>query len=145
FAREGGVATLHLTSNEADLPEHQRGDLTIATDAEDVDHTDHHFRGQWFDDLAVYWREFARPGRLPERHYDKPRASRHMSGLPERGPLGARIAVPAGERRKVRFVIAWSFPVGDIYWAHRDKPDGAIPDIATPTWRNYYGRHWPDS
>ena len=40
---------------------------TIATDADDVDHTDHHFRGQWFDDLAVYWREFARP--VPEPMY----------------------------------------------------------------------------
>jgi len=42
-------------------PLSNRGDLTLATDAEDVDHTDHHYRGQWFDDLAVYWREFARP------------------------------------------------------------------------------------
>lgn len=145
YARHGGIATLHLTSTDPDLPEHQRGDLAIATDADDVDHTDHHFRGQWFDDLAVYWREFARPGRLPRRHYDKPRASRHMSGQPEHGTLGARITVPAGERRKVRFVIAWSFPVGDIYWAHRDKPDSAIPDRQTPTWRNYYGGHWQDS
>lgn len=145
FSRRDGIASLFLTSSETDLPPFQRGDLTIASDAADVDHTDHHYRGQWFDDLAVYWREFARPGRLPERHYDAPRTSRHMSQQPEHGTLGARLTVPPGGRARVRFVISWSFPVGDIYWAFRNKPDAPIPDRQTPTWRNYYATLWADS
>ena len=127
FERKDGVSTLHLTSSDQNLKPADRGDLTIATDADDVDHTDYHYRGQWFDDLAVFWKEFARPGRLPERHYDKPRPSRHMSLQPEHGTLAARVTVPAGGRKKVRFVISWSFPVGDVYWAFRNKPDGADP------------------
>ncbi|MDB5529842.1 MAG: hypothetical protein JWR51_2945 [Devosia sp.] len=145
FKQQNGISSLHLTSSDTDLPETQRGDLTIATDAEDVDHTDHHFRGQWFDDLAVYWKEFARPGRLPARHYDQPRASKHMSMQPEHGTLGARVTVPAGTAKKVRFVISWSFPHGDIYWAYRPKPDGIIPDKATPNWKNFYATQWADS
>ena len=48
----------------------------------------------------------------------------------------------------MRFVISWSFPTGDIYWAFRSQPDAPIPDRPTPTWRNYYanamGRtRWP--
>ncbi len=145
FTQSDGISSLHLTSTDTSLPETDRGDLTIATDAEDVDHTDHHYRGQWFDDLAVYWKEFARPGRLPTRHYDQPRTSRHMSLQPEHATLGARITVPAGGRKRVRFVISWSFPKGDIYWAFRPKPDGVIPDRPTPSWTNYYATQWADS
>jgi uncharacterized protein (DUF608 family) len=145
FSQKDGVSSLHLTSTDKNLPLAQRGDLTIATDAQAVEHTDHHFRGQWFDDLAVYWKEFARPGALPTRHYDEPRASKHMGEQPEHGTLGARFTIPAGGRKKVRFVIAWNFPHGDIYWAFRDKPDGAIPDKQTPTWKNYYATQWADS
>lgn len=144
FQQQGGISALHLTSAETNLPETQRGDLVIATDADHVDHTDYHFRGQWFDDLAVYWKEFARPGRLPSRRYDKPR-SKHMYEQPEHATLGARVTIPAGGRRTVRFVISWNFPKGDIYWAHRDKPDGTIPDRPTPSWTNYYATQWPDS
>jgi non-lysosomal glucosylceramidase len=145
FAQKDGVSTLHLTASETPERLTDRGDLTIATDAAEVDHTDYHYRGQWFDDLAVYWKDFARPGRLPERHYPEPRRSRHMSLQPEHGTLAARLTVPAGGSRKVRFVISWSFPHGDIYWAFRNKPDGAIPDRETPHWTNFYSRLWADS
>lgn len=145
FREADGVSSLHLTSSQTDLPLAQQGDLTIATDAADVDHVDFHFRGQWFDDLAVFWKEFARPGRLPQRHYEQPRASKHMSMQPEHATLAARVTVPAGGRKTVRFVISWSFPHGDIYWAFRDKPDAPIPDKPTPLWRNYYSTQWPNS
>jgi uncharacterized protein (DUF608 family) len=145
FSQSDGISRLHLTSTDKTLPLAQRGDLTIATDAEAVEHTDHHFRGQWFDDLAVYWKEFARPGALPARHYDQPRASKHMSEQPEHGTIGARFTIAAGGRKAVRFVISWNFPNGDVYWAFRDKPDGAIPDKQTPTWKNYYATQWADS
>ena len=145
FDRKDGVSTLRLASSDQTLKPTDRGDLTIATDALDVDHTDHHYRGQWFDDLAVFWKDFAKPGRLPERHYDNPRLSRHMSLQPEHGTLAARITIPAGGRKKLRFVISWSFPIGDIYWAFRTKPDAPIPDRETPTWRNYYANLWADS
>jgi len=145
FSSQGGISSLHLMSSNQDLPLTQCGDLCIATDAADVACTRHHFRGQWFDDLAVFWKDFCRPGRLPERHYDQPRQSRHMGLQPEHGTIGARVTVPVGERRKVRFVMSWSFPHGDVYWAWRDKPDGPIPDKPTPHWRNYYATQWADS
>ena len=78
----------------------------------------------------------------PLRH---PRASRHMSLQPEHATLAARITVPAGEMRKLRFAISWSFPRGDIYWAFRSSPDAPIPDKPTPSWRNWYATEWPHS
>ena len=41
FSRTNGVSHLHLTSTDTNLSLTRRGDLTIATDADDVDHTDH--------------------------------------------------------------------------------------------------------
>jgi uncharacterized protein (DUF608 family) len=144
FRHASGVSAMYLTSADPDLKETDRGDLTIATDADTVQHTDYHFRGQWFDDLAVYWKEFARPGALPARQYDKPRTP-HMYAQPEHTTLAASVTVPAGDRRTVRFVISWNFPKGDIYWAFRQKPDGVIPDRPTPSWTNYYSTQWSDS
>jgi non-lysosomal glucosylceramidase len=144
YARRNGVSTLSMTSADPDVAEADRGDVTIATDAAEVQHQDFHYRGQWFDDLTVFWKDFARFGPLPERHYDGPR-SRHMQQFPEHGTLAAKVALAPGDRKTVRFVISWSFPNGDIYWAHRSKPDGQIPNQKTPLWRNYYATQWRDS
>jgi uncharacterized protein (DUF608 family) len=145
FTREGRVAALHMRTSDPGKTEAETGDLTLATDAADVQHQDHHYRGQWFDDLTVFWKDFARPGPLPERHYDAPRSTRHMQQFPEHGTLAAKVTVPAGGRATVRFVVSWSFPKGDIYWAFRNKPDGQIPNEKTPLWTNYYSTQWPDS
>ena len=144
FTSENGVAALHMTSAETDVAESDRGDLSISTDAEQVQHQDFHFRGQWFDDLTVFWKDFAKPGPLPERHYEGPR-TRHMQQFPEHGTLAAKLTVAPGERKTVRFVISWNFPEGNVYWAHRNKPDGQIPNQPTPLWRNYYATQWADS
>ncbi|WEK52133.1 MAG: GH116 family glycosyl-hydrolase [Candidatus Kaistia colombiensis] len=148
FVQQDGLSALHLTSADENRPRDQRGDLTIMTDADDVDHVDYHFRGQWFDSLSLHWREFARPGRLHERRYDKPRQTRNMFNQPEHGTLAARITVAPGERRTVRFAIAWNYPLGSIYWFNRQKPDSlasASNAPTNPTWTNYYATQWADS
>jgi len=135
---DGAVKALHLTARE-ELPDWQRGDLTIATDADDVDHMDYHFRGQWFDDLNLFWREFAQAGRLPQRHYETPRLNKNMFDQPEHGTVAARIRVAPGETRRARFAMAWHFPVGQVYW----RPNAVNGE--TGTWRNYYASQWTDS
>lgn len=139
FSAEGGVKALSLTSAEAELPEHLAGNLTIATDADDVDHMDYHFRGQWFDDLNLFWREFSQPGRLPERHYDKPRTNRNMFDQPEHGTIAARLRLGPGETRTLRFAIGWYFPVGTVYWHQRSTEGQQVG------WRNYYASQWTSS
>ena len=145
FKTANGVSVLHMVGADPEQREADRGDLSIATDAADVQHQDYHYRGQWFDDLTVFWKDFAKAGPLPERHYDGPRATRHMQVFPEHGTLAARVTVPAGVSKIVRFVISWNFPNGDIYWAYRHKPDAPRPDRETPLWKNYYATQWSDS
>lgn len=145
FSQADGLSTLHLTSADTERPAEQRGDLAITTDGGDVEHVDYHFRGQWFDSLSLYWREFARAGRLRERHYDKPRAARNMFHQPEHATLAVRARVAPGETRQVRFALSWNYPLGSIYWFKRAQPGSPFYEGRAPTWKNYYATQWADS
>ena len=145
FGRKDGLSTLHLTSADTERPPEQRGDLAITTDGEDVEHVDYHFRGQWFDSLSLYWREFATSGRLRERRYDKPRPQKNMFQQPEHGTLATRIRVAPRETRHVRFAISWNYPLGSIYWFGRGQPGDAEYAGRPPTWKNYYATQWADA
>ncbi|MBV9997905.1 MAG: beta-glucosidase [Verrucomicrobia bacterium] len=144
FSRHEGLNVLHFTAADPVDPE-QHGDLAITTDGDDVEHVDYHFRGQWFDSLGLYWREFARAGRLRERRYDKPRATRNMFQQPEHGTVAARVCVAPGETRRVRFAISWNYPFGSIYWFNREGPGSPPFAGRAPTWKNYYATQWADA
>ena len=144
FYRSDGLSILHFTSANRDDSE-QQGDLAIMTDGKEVDHVDYHFRGQWFDSLARYWREFARPGKLRERTYEKPRAVRNMFQQPEHGTLAVRIRIEPGETREVRFTLSWNYPFGSIYWFDREGPGSPSYSGLPPTWKNYYATQWSGS
>ena len=144
FSRSDGLSILHFTSANQDDSE-QRGDLAIITDSEEVEHVDYHFRGQWFDSLARYWREFARPGKLPERNYQKPRAVRNMFQQPEHGTLAVGVRIQPGETREVRYTLSWNYPFGSIYWFNREGPGSPSYPGVPPTWKNYYATQWSDS
>src|ERR1700678_1465885 len=145
FSRSGDLSTLHFTSAEVDRAPAQLGDLAITTQGDGVEHVDYHVRGQWFDSLSRYWREFAEAGPLTERRYAHPRATAQMWQQPEHGTLARRIRVAPGERAQVRFAITWNYPLGAIYWFSRAQPGD--PEYAgdPPTWRNYYATQCADS
>jgi uncharacterized protein (DUF608 family) len=144
FYQKDALSILHFTPAEAGTSE-QEGDLAIITDGEEVEHVDYHFRGQWFDSLARYWREFARPGRLSERQYQEPRAVKNMFQQPEHGTLASRVRVEPGKTKEVRFVLSWNYPFGDIYWFDRDGPGSPSYPGRAPFWKNYYATQWADS
>jgi len=145
FVREGALSALHFTSADVDRSPAQRGDLAITTEGDGVEHVDYHVRGQWFDSLSRYWREFARSGPLVERRYEKPRATAQMWKQPEHGTLARRVRVAPGETGQVRFAITWNYPSGAIYWFERAQPGDVEYSGEPPTWRNYYATQWADS
>jgi uncharacterized protein (DUF608 family) len=145
FSQSDGLSALHLTSADIDRPAWRRGDLAITTDGDGIEHVDYHVRGQWFDSLSRYWREFASPGRLRERRYERPRPTANMFQQPEHGTLASRVAVAPGEFARVRFAITWNYPFGAIYWFDRAQPGEPEFPGDPPTWRNYYATQWIDS
>lgn len=137
--REGNATFLVLESDGVSPEETRYGNLTLATDAEEVSGQEYWYRGAWNDNLEVYWRDFTTPGRLVNRSYPPEEAGRDNHGT-----LAAHVTVPAGGRARVRFVISWSFPNCENYW----KPNAcecAREAGVSPTWRNYYATLWKDS
>jgi hypothetical protein len=73
--KRGGVHLLHLASDgfagELNGPDRRFKDanLTLATDAADVSYQEYWFKGAWFDELEVYWRNLTARGRLENRRY----------------------------------------------------------------------------
>jgi uncharacterized protein (DUF608 family) len=113
------------------------GDLTIATSSGDgASWQEFWYRGGWWDNLEMYWRDFARAGALANRHYppSEPPNGRHK----DNGTLAASITVPPGESGKVRFVLAWHFP--NVYNSWNPEPEGQ-----KTIWRNYYATLFKDS
>ena len=145
FSKDGDLSTLHFTSADTHRADAERGDLAITTSGDGVEHVDYHVRGQWFDSLSLYWREFARSGPLRERRYDKPRATVNMFQQPEHGTLARRIRIAPGETKRVRFAMTWNYPIGSIYWFNRNQPGEPEFTGEPPTWRNYYATQWADA
>ncbi|SDR48449.1 GH116 family glycosyl-hydrolase [Pseudovibrio sp. Tun.PSC04-5.I4] len=139
---QDGISSLYMTSALEDEPLHRDGGVCIATDAERVETMAYGYRGQWFDELGTFWRDFAKVGCLPHRHYDKPRTTANMFGQPEYGTVAARVTLQPGESHNFRFVISWFYPNGDIYWAGRPTPNYNVPEGEKPTWLNYYATQW---
>jgi uncharacterized protein (DUF608 family) len=130
---------LHLTSDTLTVDDVGYGDLTLATDAEDVSHQAYWFRGAWFDNLEVFWHDFTTAGPLNDRHYPIDRA-----GDGNHGTLAAHIDVRPGATRKVRFVITWNFPNCENSWnphACECARQAGIPNL----WKNYYATMFEDS
>jgi len=135
---DDGITMLHLASEGLDPGDSRTGDLTLATDAQDVSWQQYWFQGEWFDSLEVYWRDFTSLGRLKNRETNtKPDESRE-------GMIAAHLKLRPGETGSARFVISWSFPVCTNYWT--ESPcDCKCACEPSPNWRNYYATLWPDS
>ncbi len=108
-------------------------DLCFLTDAEDVATQAYWFRGDWKDPATIYWRNFVDLDRMPTREYEKRGAHDHAC-------IAAYATVGAGEKKKVRFVLAWNVPNQYNYWSpYKDEAGNHV------TWKNYYATQFKDS
>lgn len=129
---EGGRSGVFLGSDGTTETDIAYSDLSVLTDASDVDVQAYWYRGRWMDGCTTYWKNFTQPGRMPERHYAEPARKDH-------GTVVAYVDVPARERARIRFVIAWNVPNAYNYWRLREGV------TENPTWRNYYATVFGDS
>lgn len=148
FVQEGAVRRITLACTSVPEADLAYGDLTLATDAPEVSYQQYWYRGAWFDNLQVYWRDLTTPGRFSNRVYDAPPAN--QSGpLDDHCTLAAHLDLAPGEKRSVRFVISWNYPNCTNYWnpeaASCDCADGTCAPTTPATWKNYYASLFTDS
>lgn len=128
--REGAMTGMLMAEEDADENQPSFFQLMMATDAEQVSWQESWFRGSWFDDLSLYWRDFTTPGPLKNRSY--PLDPNWKERL-DTATLAAHVALQPGETREVRFVIAWYAPTMENYW----KPVQPDENLSN-TWKNHY-------
>lgn len=136
FHRNGKIQFIKLSSSRLNVDDSEFGDITIATDAEDVSHQEYWFRGEWFDNVEIYWKELTSPGRVKNRHYS--RASENIQDL---ALLAAHLRVKPRQSASARFIISWNFPNCYNYWSSECH----CVSKETKTWKNYYATLFVDS
>ncbi|WP_046866983.1 GH116 family glycosyl-hydrolase [Microvirga massiliensis] len=128
--------------SQADDPDAEDySELVIATDADDASVQTYLYHGLWFDSLQVYWEDLLRPGRFADRtslpHY----SSGGMRRDRDHSLQAAHLTLAPGERRTIRFIIAWYVPNFHKYWIspvwHFEKSPAH-----SGAWKNWYATEW---
>ncbi|MCL2709101.1 MAG: GH116 family glycosyl-hydrolase, partial [Defluviitaleaceae bacterium] len=127
FCVDNGKTSVFL-SGDGDKNEIGGGDVTIATDAVGARCQLYWYRGNWYDNLAVYWMDFTSPGQIRQREYESAE-----SGRDDVATLAASVTLAPGETGSLRFVLSWSCPVVTNYWNPEDC--GCDCDCKPAAWK----------
>ncbi len=107
------------------------GDITLATDAKHTSFQRYWYRGGWRDNIEMFLHDFAKDVRFHDRAYGKSEGWEKDTGT-----LAVHIRIGAGEKKSLRFLIAWNFPNVQNTWN----------EMAPKTvWKNYYAVLFKDS
>ena len=131
--RQGGFHVLTLQNAGADRESPEYGDLSVATDCENVYTQTYWYRGGWMDSAESYWNDFNSAEPLKERMYD-------TDGSFDVGTIAASVTIKPREIKKVKFILSWNVPNNYNYWSEYKDSNGNHQ-----TWKNYYSVLFEDS
>ena len=130
---QDNISYIQLLNAEVNEEDKDYGDLTVATDCENVIAQTYWYRGGWKDCIVTYWNEFNSKTDMPLRNYDE-------VGKHDTCTLVAKIILKPTEKRNVKFVLSWNVPNNYNYWSPYKDENGK--DI---TWKNYYATIFENS
>jgi non-lysosomal glucosylceramidase len=152
YHQADGLHMLHMTSPGMSADESGFGDMTLATDAADVSYQEYWYRGAWFDNLGIFWRDFTTFGPLKNRQYEQTGVGNTENPYfnADVGSLCASTLVDPGCKGKVRFTLAWNFPNYTNTWNPQKGTDccsggQGCCDEPVNSWKNYYATLFDDS
>lgn len=127
-------------SNMNDKQTTDYGDLTIATDCENVSFQEYWFRGSWFDNVSVFWNDFTTFGALKNRNYEKETDIHQVFKDRDIATLAARVEMGAHTKKKIRFVLSWHMPYMRNFWqiTHIGLSEAETKKRRAVAWKNYY-------
>ncbi len=145
---EGGQHQLTM-SRGGDTGDLGYGELTLSTAEEDVSYQEYWYRGNWRDDIEVYWNDFSKPGPFTNRHYELDVENPHIhypakAKVRDTGMLAAHFSLEPGQSQRVGFVISWHVPNQTNYW-NKQADEMAASNGLQNRWRNWYATQWEDS
>ena len=128
------LSGLFLSSKKVKPDAAAFGTMALVTPWRNITYLSHWVRGQWWDDLQIFWDDFAADGKLK----DLDEASPSPDERTDIGTLGLMADVgPFGEVT-LPFILAWNFPnFLDYFDIVRDQRGGMF--------RNHYAERFPDA
>jgi len=147
YEKIDNVHMIKLISDKYRVDEPEYGDMSAATDSEDVSYQEYWYRGRWFDNLGIYWRDFTTPRKFKNRSYSRlDEAEKRVRGSSDVSTLATHVSLGPNEKKTVRFSITWNFPNCYNYW-NPEKCDCRSRGCETNrmTWKNFYATVFRDS
>jgi uncharacterized protein (DUF608 family) len=110
------------------------GTMSLVTPWRDITYLTHWVRGEWWDDLQIFWDDFAADGRLK----DLAEASPSPDKQSDVGTLGLMATIRPGEEVTLPFILSWSFPNFLNYF-------DVVPEQRGRIYKNHYAERFQDS
>ena len=153
FTQRKGVKGIRMGCRGVELDDVRYGELTIATDEEDISYQEYWYRGSWFDDLEMYWSDLTAPGKFKNRTYKSEEGSYAIASGNEVDmcTLAVHFSLKPGESKKVRFVLTWYYPNCYAYWKGGGSDQTCCQSSCgcksyiKAQWKNYYAGLFLDS
>ncbi len=128
--KEGNITSITLENARDQIEKPEHGNMCVSTDCACTASQNYWYRGEWFDALGVYWRDFSKQGNISERDY------KDYAEKQDTVTLTGRVKVAPNEKGSVKFIVAWYYPNCVNYW-NKEKCD-CDGSCETKTWQNYY-------
>lgn len=144
FQKNGKLHILKLGSTcVSSEKEPMLGDISISADSVSPSCQEYWFRGERFENLGVFWRDFIAQGRIKPRKY----SSDEKSNGNDHGTIEAHFPLGPGETGSFRFIMSWNFPIFQNYWnPSKCECSGNRCDTGPANyWKNYYATLFKDS
>jgi uncharacterized protein (DUF608 family) len=142
FYTDGDISAVTLSRIDMDREDPRYGDMSFGVLGEGaVSWQEYWYRGAWFDNIGVFWRDFTKFGALKNRTYPPEAAAGKVNE--DVASLAVRVHVKPGESRRIRFILSWNQPNNYNDWNEHEgtrKPGGSFT-----TWKNYYATLFKDS
>jgi len=110
------------------------GTMALTSPWPDITYLTHWVRGDWWDDLQIFWDDFAADGRLE----DIAEVSPSPDGRSDVGTLGLVATVAPGEEVVLPFILSWHFPNVLNYF-------DIVPEQRGKIYRNHYAERFQDA
>jgi uncharacterized protein (DUF608 family) len=128
------LSGLDMTSAKPDPKSPGFGTLALATPFADITYVSHWERGDWWDDLQIFWDDFSKDGRLKDFDDGSPSPDKRT----DVGSLGVTAALGPFEEASIPFILAWHFP------NYKDYFD-VVPEQRGGVFRNQYAARFVDA
>jgi len=104
--KENGLSGLLMSSQKMKPESPSFGTMALTTTWKDITYLSHWVRGDWWDDLQIFWDDFRQDGRLK----DLDDAGPSPDGRTDIGTLGLAASLAPFEEVDLPFILSWNFP-----------------------------------